>query len=137
MAWESWMAIDGGLSKIMQKYLAPCDWTRIENMTGAGVPDVNYCIDGCEGWIELKKSYGLKIKMRSAQVGWAERRIRNGGRVFIAVRWVGRGFMLFPGGAGRRLLTERITDVPNLVEYIGGQSAWDWPMIRKILMDKD
>ena len=27
---------------------------RIENGMGAGMPDVNYCLNGAEGWIELK-----------------------------------------------------------------------------------
>lgn len=27
---------------------------RIENGLGAGMPDSNYCFEGCEGWIEIK-----------------------------------------------------------------------------------
>lgn len=29
-------------------------WDRIENGLAAGTPDVNYCIMGAEGWIEVK-----------------------------------------------------------------------------------
>ena len=40
----------------MRKYMKqPLDrLTRIENVVGVGTPDVNYCIEGTEGWIELK-----------------------------------------------------------------------------------
>ena len=29
-------------------------WMRVENVLLPGVPDVNYCINGAEGWLELK-----------------------------------------------------------------------------------
>lgn len=29
-------------------------WDRVENGVCVGMPDVNFCIEGCEGWIELK-----------------------------------------------------------------------------------
>lgn len=29
-------------------------WDRVENGVSAGMPDVNYCINGREGWLELK-----------------------------------------------------------------------------------
>ena len=33
----------------------PGHLVRVENAVEAGTPDVNYCIDGAEGWIELKQ----------------------------------------------------------------------------------
>jgi hypothetical protein len=29
-------------------------WDRIENGVGVGMPDINYCLSGIEGWIEMK-----------------------------------------------------------------------------------
>ena len=29
-------------------------WMRVENVLLPGVPDVNYCSNGAEGWLELK-----------------------------------------------------------------------------------
>lgn len=45
--------------------------------TAIGVPDLNYCYKGVEGWIELK--CGPNIDVRAAQVVWFEDRIKAGG----------------------------------------------------------
>lgn len=34
--------------------MPPDRFERVENGLGAGMPDVNYCIVGAEGWIEIK-----------------------------------------------------------------------------------
>lgn len=57
------------------------DFTRIETMTEAGIPDVNYCTKfGTEGWIELKIG---PPRLKPSQVSWHTRAIANHRRAFI------------------------------------------------------
>jgi hypothetical protein len=43
------------LSKMLMKKMKPFGhFVRIENMTGVGMPDVSYCVEGHEGFIENK-----------------------------------------------------------------------------------
>lgn len=65
-------------------------WERVENAAGSGMPDVNYCVNGVEGWVELKLAGQDGSKPRSLtleQVMWAEERARHGGRAFLLVRY--------------------------------------------------
>jgi hypothetical protein len=123
---------DGELRKIFRANLKHFDWLAVETATDAGVPDANYCFNRHEGWIEMKRCRGLKVDVRSAQVGWAERRLRHGGKVFCAVRKE-KAMWLFSGWDLRTLTTRRVDQVPPLGHWDGGQSAWGWGEIARIL----
>lgn len=68
-------------------------WMRVENVLLPGVPDINYCINGIEGWLELKcppvkaneKSsvFGGGHGVSPAQLAWALSQSRAGGRCFL------------------------------------------------------
>ena len=72
---------------------------RIENSTGVGIPDVNFCFDGLETWLELKANINLLVaeqevidipfgtkKLRDSQIIWHGQRTKAGGRVLVAIR---------------------------------------------------
>lgn len=65
----------------------PGHMVRIENVAGVGTPDVNACHDGVECWLELKVAKGHQIYFRSAQIVFMTRRVAEGGRVFVLVRY--------------------------------------------------
>lgn len=78
---------------------------RIESLVGSGVPDVNYCLRGREGWIELKwlprwpkrvSSLVRFPKLKLTQVLWLERRRRVEGRAFLLAQ-VEHDILLFDG----------------------------------------
>lgn len=75
---------------------------RIEStFTVNGRPDVNYCIDECEGDIELKV-YDPKrggFILRASQNIWFKRRVAEGGNCWVMAR-----FDYLPGGRKRYLL---------------------------------
>lgn len=53
--------------------------TRVEShSTAVGVPDVNYCIEGIEGWIELKAETTKGMVLRQSQKVWMRDRLRAG-----------------------------------------------------------
>lgn len=129
--------IDGGLRKIFHKNL-PGHWQAIETGgVGLGIPDSNFCIDGVEGWVEFKSTQGFKVRITAEQVSWIERRHRNGGRVFVAVRRKDEELWLFRPLAGRRLLLKGVDKVEKsliLGNWTGGPSNWDWDEVKKILV---
>lgn len=68
-------------------------WMRVENVLLPGVPDVNYCINGAEGWLELKcppvkaheqaAVFGGAHGLSPVQVAWALSQAQAGGRCFL------------------------------------------------------
>ena len=143
------MKRDGNLSSLFQKHLPMAHWQSVETWsTGRGVPDLNYCLEGTEGWIELKSTAAWAVKIEPGQVAWIERRARAGGRVFVAVRRIsapgprkGAGadeLWLLDHRAARELATPGVglDDLPyNLVKRfcIGGPAHWAWGEIRRSL----
>lgn len=131
------MKLDGGLYDQFKKHLHPgIDWQRIETGgTGRGIPDVNFCYAGVEGWIENKKTSKWSANLRPEQVGWIDRRSRCGGRVWIAVRRLHEGgvrkgsagdeLWLIPGRLVIKLHEEGLHKV-GIRPYEGGPSNWDW-----------
>jgi hypothetical protein len=99
------------------------------------VPDVNYCGEGSEGWIELKKTDGWVVNVSPHQVAWMERRMRAGGRVFIMVRRKGDELWLLPGSAARGLASKKETlrTLSAIAKFEGGPRAWDWTQISALL----
>ena len=75
---------------------------RIENLVVAGQPDINYCIEGIEGWVELKSPkepkristplFGSNHKLSIDQRNWFLRQKNAEGIGFILiatdVRWI-------------------------------------------------
>jgi hypothetical protein len=115
--------------------------------TGQGIPDTNYCVEGVEGWIEFKATDGHAVTLRPEQIGWIERRLRHGGRVWIAVRQRHDGgprrgaavdaLHLLPGHVARaaRLGGLRASEVVanRAGLWQGGPSRWDWSEVAQIL----
>lgn len=77
---------------------------RIENMTGFGTPDVNFCIDGVDGWIEMKSRVepsrttskllksGCGHTLTLSQRNWFLKQKNAGGKGYILIctdkRWM-------------------------------------------------
>ncbi len=137
---------DGGLRPLFRQYLPDLHWQSIETaVTGAGVPDSNYCRDGCEGWVEFKQTKAWAVQVAPAQVGWIERRIRAGGHVFVAVRRQSHGgprttpcdeLYLYHGRAIRDLRVGGIkaATAALILTNAGGPSNWNWGLVRQSLL---
>lgn len=75
---------------------------RIENILVIGMPDVNFCIEGCEGWIEIKSPiepkkdstplFGSNHKLSQDQKNWFLSQKNAGGKGYILIctdkRWI-------------------------------------------------
>ncbi len=60
-------------------------FSRVEShATSPGIPDLSFCVAGCEGFIELKSWDPKKgFTLRQSQVAWTRARDRAGGTVFL------------------------------------------------------
>ena len=95
------------------------DFKRIENNVSSGTPDVNYCIEGEEGWIELKHAKewpkrGGPLKLRHftpEQRLWIYTRQKAGGKAFVLLK-VARDYFLFWDceGVGQDLNREELIE---------------------------
>lgn len=143
------MSTDGGLRQLEMKHIKECHWQSIETWsTGQGVPDMNGCIDGVEFWIENKMTKGFAVVISPHQISWIERRVRNGGRVFIAVRRLQTPgarreacdeLHLFDGRDVRRVAFDGVQPATapwaRLISR-DGPARWDWAAFRAILAGK-
>lgn len=140
------MSTDGGLPKLFTDRLDG-HWQRVETFsTGQGVPDLNFCIEGRDGWIEAKQTAAWAVSISPEQIGWAERRIRNGGRVFLAVRRQSPGgartkpcdeLWLFDGRWTRRVKDGGLKGMEQtaLLLTTGSARNWNWQAVRNVLTD--
>lgn len=87
------------LSKARDQMDLPVHIERVENIAGAGHPDVELCYMGVQNWIEQKAAHrparpSTKLRfgspLRDSQVEWAKKRIAAGGRVWYLIQ-VGAG----------------------------------------------
>lgn len=122
---------DDGLRALFSGNLKRAQWTPIETgATAAGVPDSEFCFPGgIQGWIEHKSTGANAIKFRPMQPGWIDRRVRLGGRVFVAVKRRKELFM-FHGRDVKKLATEGIKGANPLGYWV---MPWNWEEIEEIL----
>jgi len=70
----------------VKAHIPEVHWSRIENVAGSGIPDLNGCLNGKEVWIELKMFRGNRITLRSSQLVWMTKRLRVLGDVVVMAR---------------------------------------------------
>jgi len=77
---------------------------RVENLLVTGMPDVNYCFNGIEGWIELKQPtepkrlstrlFGSNHKLSQDQMNWFKAHMNANGRGHILIATDKRWFLI-------------------------------------------
>jgi len=84
---EKVMPSESDFRRLFRKFLPQVHWATVESRaTESGIPDINGCIAGSEFWLECKLTKAYAVVMRPMQIAWILRRVRHGGKVFIAVR---------------------------------------------------
>jgi hypothetical protein len=138
---------DAGLRSIFRSSLPDIDWFSIETGgTGRGIPDSNGCVGGVEFWIEYKQTDGWAVTLRPEQVGCISRRVRHGGRVWVAVRQhceagprrTARDVLwLVPGGLAAQAKAQGLKALEGssgVLTWHNGPARWDWAAIRSALL---
>lgn len=111
-------------------------------MIGVGTPDSNGCADGVEFWIEHKWTDAWAVGLEPEQVGWISRRMRSGGRVFVAVWRQGAtasllesdGLYLFEGWDAAVLKADGLRAVPPVLHLPGEPETWNWGLVSDVLL---
>jgi hypothetical protein len=113
-------------------------------VVGVGVPDTNFCGDGVDGWVEMKATEAHAVELEPGQVGWILRRMRHGGRVFVATRRRHDGgprkgdavdeLWMHEGWDAPILKAEGLLSCPPVLHMEGGPSRWDWGHVRETLV---
>lgn len=137
------MSVDDGLRALFRKHLPTVDWQSVETAVNRGVPDSNYCYQGYEGWIECKSTDHWSVDLRPEQIGWIARRVRHGGRVWIAVRRRHDGgkrrgpavdeLYLIRGENVKTAKLDGLRGCPYEGKWRGGPSRWDWQGVLNVL----
>lgn len=98
---------------------------RIENSVGTGQGDVNYCVDGSEGWLELKV---WPREILPTQVNWSTLRLRAGGTIWVMVQVKDDIYIVNPLAYSR---AQTALDVES--ESIWKLSRDGWGSLRELL----
>lgn len=138
---------EANVSSVLMKHLRRVGHaSRIENMVGRGMPDVSYCIQGFEGFIENKwrdswpRNPEVIVTLRhftAQQRIWIGDRVKAGGTVHVLLG-VGnpiRDWLLFEGGWA----VDHLGFVPRrtLIEHASIASldtGFPWDDIHKLLI---
>lgn len=118
------------------------DIEAIENMVGTGNPDVNYCFNGYEGWIEVKFKREIPKRPTTALFGkclkpsqhiWFRRRYMAGHRrIFIYGRADDRLFLL-PGYMHYEFEVMTLSEIEELCVWQGKVRKADWEELAQTL----
>jgi Holliday junction resolvase len=135
------MPSESDLRRLIRKNLPQVNWTTIESRyTESGIPDLNGCYAGADFWIECKVTKAYAVVLRPAQIAWIDRRIRAGGKVWIAIRRYSKKnkvdeLWLVNGGAVRELNEYGLRGNGQLpgVGFPGGPGEWPWKKILHVL----
>lgn len=139
-------APDNGLRAEFHKNLPMVHWQAIElGVIGSGVPDTNGCHSAVDFWIEMKSTDTYAVGLEPEQVGWTLRRLRAGGRTFVATRRAHAGgpkkgsavdeLHLHEGWDAPILRAEGLLAAPPLYVGSGGPSKWDWGLVLSVLVE--
>jgi hypothetical protein len=109
---QLWNRLRGGI-------LPRGHYSRIESEPAPGFPDVNYCIEGVEGNIELKDSRKPKAHLpfkirgiRLSQELWIRDRVAESGNVWLIVR-IGSEIHLLRGYYAKYLNDWTLSQIRN------------------------
>ena len=140
------MRSDGDLRRLFRANLPAVHWATIETgTTEPGVPDLNGCFRRHEFWIECKQTGGWAVNFRPDQIGWIERRMRSGGRVFIAVRRrceagarreAADELYIYSGAVIISLAERGLKNVGPLAFYREGPKRWAWEGVLGVIIGK-
>lgn len=118
------------------------DHQRIETTTGSGVPDINYAIDQCHGWIETKVVHSGKLFFERFQLPWLHRRARFMGYGLYVLATNGPDLLLYEPSqlfkVPHTVVKKWVTiETKDLVSMCPAGKPWPWDLVKVTLARVD
>jgi len=120
------MAPERKLYQDLRKHTPQISWTRLENLSGLGTPDLlGYNTSGHFFTLELKVTRGKKIKFSPHQISF---HVQHPNNSFILIRSLGqRSLKLFQGS--------RILELETSGYDLSSELAASWPTVLEALLE--
>ena len=120
------MAPERKLYQDLRKLTPQISWTRLENLSGLGTPDLlGYNTSSHFFTVELKVTRGKKIRFSPHQISFHIKHPKNS---FILIRHLGqRSLKLFPGSM--------IMELDACGYSLGSELAASWPTVLEALLE--
>jgi hypothetical protein len=130
----------------LKKVVSPLDRIdRVENVLVDGMPDVNYCTEGVECWIEIKNPkepkrdttplFGSNHKLSAEQKNWMLRQMNAGGKAFILIS-TNKRWMLIDGKHADRVNEMTVSALRLIAVWYADKPVKEdkkWEMLRLAL----
>lgn len=119
----------------MEAFPGRVHWQRIENSVGEGVPDINFCLDSLEHWVESKWTpsvNGARFShpLNRAQCAWLLARVHAQGSAWVLARRVDT-FKLWHGSWAKEILRDGWNAyTPSLTL----EPPWYWEDIVEVML---
>lgn len=112
----------------------PGDVQRIETTIGRGTPDITWCHEGLEVWIETKVGLKNHIRLRPEQYAWGRRRAAAGGIVLVIAETPERNIFVYRHPLEVRQCSKYmlITSDPDLV-IERADRVMVWPLLKEAI----
>ena len=117
---------------------------RVESQVVTGMPDINFCLNGVEGWIEVKAPiepkrntsilFASNHKLSTAQKNWFLRQRQAKGRCYVFIS-TDKRYMMIDGEFADQingLTVDRRQEV-SLWSALKKTGKCDWEELRKVL----
>lgn len=118
---------------------------RVENVTMAGMPDINFCAEGRECWIEMKSPiepkrsttplFGSAHKLTMDQRNWLTRQRMAGGRAFVLIA-TDKRWLLIDGREADFINDMSVNELVAAALWHATKPVWrnQWPQLRAALL---
>jgi hypothetical protein len=114
------MKKENALRKLVKNLFADDEGVHLtwieSHATALGAPDIQYCCDSVEGWMELKA--GPDIDVKASQVTWMRKHIAAGGYPLFLIQWSNM-FLIVAGSRAKSLRND-----PSLENIIKQASSY-------------
>lgn len=111
-------------------------WTRVENIAGVGIPDINWCYKGKDIWIESKMVRGQRITFEASQITWTKNRVKYGGDNWVLARKENNIYLARASVIHESIqwLNKPFVSLADFIQY--GDSVYKKPFKWEILKNK-
>ena len=117
--------------QLIKRNLTDIAWTRVENRSTAGFPDLLGCHENCGFFtVELKVLKGNKLLLTPQQISWNYKHYHKGGSCFILATPLEQSTIKIYGGGESRELS---LNVHKITPQLSVDKPYEWGRVHETL----